>query len=187
MDTKILLTVLSFILILITFLKLCISNNIDDISTLPIIIFMVIISILLIKLKNNKIEFFSHSLASINDKGMSKSYSNRNLVKNRKNNQKWRKPYENKELLINKKIYTPQGLSLSINKNDTIDGPIADYSAPSINGKDDNNISKFLFKYNQCSPHCCPSTYTCDKGCICTTEKQRDFISSRGKINKKKI
>ena len=34
----------------------------------------------------------------------------------------------------------------------------------------------FMFAYNQCRPECCPSTYSCDKGCVCTTEQQRKFI-----------
>ena len=38
----------------------------------------------------------------------------------------------------------------------------------------------FLFKNNQCKPECCPGTYSCGSGCVCTTSKQRDFIASRG-------
>jgi hypothetical protein len=38
----------------------------------------------------------------------------------------------------------------------------------------------FLFKNNQCKPECCPSSYSCGSGCVCTTSKQRDFIASRG-------
>jgi len=40
--------------------------------------------------------------------------------------------------------------------------------------------SLFMFKNNQCKPECCPSSYTCSSGCVCTTAKQRDFIASRG-------
>ena len=38
----------------------------------------------------------------------------------------------------------------------------------------------FMFKNNQCKPECCPSSYTCSSGCVCTTAQQRDFIASRG-------
>ena len=38
----------------------------------------------------------------------------------------------------------------------------------------------FMFAYNQCRPECCPSTFSCDHGCVCTTEQQRNFINSRG-------
>lgn len=38
----------------------------------------------------------------------------------------------------------------------------------------------FIFKNNQCKPECCPSSYSCGGGCVCTTSKQRDYIASRG-------
>jgi len=38
----------------------------------------------------------------------------------------------------------------------------------------------FMFKNNQCKPECCPSSYTCSSGCVCTTAQQRDFIAIRG-------
>jgi hypothetical protein len=28
--------------------------------------------------------------------------------------------------------------------------------------------SLFMFKNNQCKPSCCPSSYTCDGGCVCS-------------------
>jgi hypothetical protein len=38
----------------------------------------------------------------------------------------------------------------------------------------------FIFKNNQCKPECCPSSFSCGSGCVCTTAKQREFINSRG-------
>jgi hypothetical protein len=38
----------------------------------------------------------------------------------------------------------------------------------------------FLFKNNQCKPECCPSSFSCGSGCVCTTPGQRDLIASRG-------
>lgn len=38
----------------------------------------------------------------------------------------------------------------------------------------------FIFKNNQCKPECCPASFSCGSGCVCTTAKQRDFIASRG-------
>jgi len=38
----------------------------------------------------------------------------------------------------------------------------------------------FMFKNNQCKPECCPASFSCGSGCVCTTAKQRDFIASRG-------
>lgn len=43
---------------------------------------------------------------------------------------------------------------------------------------DSDNL--FIFKNNQCKPECCPASYSCGSGCVCTTSKQRDFIASRG-------
>lgn len=51
---------------------------------------------------------------------------------------------------------------------------------PSVTGKKDDPKSMFLFTHNQCHPDCCPSTYSCDRGCVCTTEQQRNFVHTRG-------
>ena len=40
--------------------------------------------------------------------------------------------------------------------------------------------SLFMFKNNQCKPECCPSSYACDGGCVCTTPDQRNVIATRG-------
>ena len=52
----------------------------------------------------------------------------------------------------------------------------------SLNGPEfkPGNNSLFMFKNNQCKPECCPSSYTCDGGCVCTTPDQRQVIASRG-------
>ena len=38
----------------------------------------------------------------------------------------------------------------------------------------------FMFKDNQCKPECCPSSFSCDGGCVCTSPEQRDMINGRG-------
>jgi hypothetical protein len=40
--------------------------------------------------------------------------------------------------------------------------------------------SLFMFKNNQCKPECCPSSYACDGGCVCTSPEQRQVIATRG-------
>jgi hypothetical protein len=40
--------------------------------------------------------------------------------------------------------------------------------------------SLFMFKNNQCKPECCPSSYACNGGCVCTSPDQRQVIASRG-------
>jgi len=37
----------------------------------------------------------------------------------------------------------------------------------------DKKDHMFLFKDNMCSPSCCPSTYSCNGGCVCTTEQEQ--------------
>ena len=77
-----------------------------------------------------------------------------------------------------KNLYTLQG------HNSPLKPVIADYSSlygPSIDGEDDSPNKLFIFSNNLSSPACCPSTFTTSTGCICTSKKQRDFITSRGK------
>ena len=40
--------------------------------------------------------------------------------------------------------------------------------------------SLFMFKNNQCKPECCPSSYSCGGGCVCTTPDQRQMLATRG-------
>jgi len=40
--------------------------------------------------------------------------------------------------------------------------------------------SLFMFKNNQCKPECCPASYSCDGGCVCTSPDQRSVIAHRG-------
>ena len=51
--------------------------------------------------------------------------------------------------------------------------PLTDYLA---NDQDD---TMFLFKDNLCTPACCPSTYSCNGGCVCTTEQQKKIGRQR--------
>ena len=51
---------------------------------------------------------------------------------------------------------------------------------PTVDGKRGSPRSMFMFAYNQCHPECCPSTYSCDRGCVCTTPRQRRWLARRG-------
>jgi hypothetical protein len=53
-------------------------------------------------------------------------------------------------------------------------------TGPHLDGTNDTSESLFMFAKNKCSPGCCPSSFSCDSGCICTTDKQREFISRGG-------
>lgn len=51
---------------------------------------------------------------------------------------------------------------------------------PTVDGQNGSARHMFMFAKNQCHPECCPGTYSCDKGCICTTEQQEKMLQSRG-------
>jgi hypothetical protein len=55
-------------------------------------------------------------------------------------------------------------------------------TGPHLDGTPDTSESLFMFANNKCSPSCCPSTYSCDGGCVCTTENQRKLIDHGGVI-----
>ena len=53
-------------------------------------------------------------------------------------------------------------------------------SLPTVDGATTGPKSMFMMAFNKCDPSCCPSTYTCGGGCVCMTDKQKDFIGKRG-------
>ena len=53
-------------------------------------------------------------------------------------------------------------------------------TGPYLDGTNNTSQSLFMFAKNKCKPECCPASYSCDGGCVCTTEKQREFISRGG-------
>ena len=57
--------------------------------------------------------------------------------------------------------------------------------APTVDGQEGSPQSLFMFAYNQSSPACCPSTYSTDLGCVCTTPEQRRWIENGGISNSK--
>lgn len=94
----------------------------------------------------------------------------------------WRHEPSNLPLLNPNQVYTPQGTPTNLDpKNNASNG--YNSTGPSVDGLDKSPKSLFTFSYNQCRPECCPSTYSCDRGCICTNEQQRKFINQRGIVN----
>lgn len=49
-----------------------------------------------------------------------------------------------------------------------------------IDGKKGSPQMMSMFAYNRSSPECCPSTFSSDRGCVCMSQEQRDFINRRG-------
>lgn len=53
---------------------------------------------------------------------------------------------------------------------------------PSVDGTPNSPKSRFMFAYNQCKPECCPGTYSCNGGCVCTNKNQVDYLNKRGSM-----
>ena len=94
----------------------------------------------------------------------------------------WRHPPSNLPLLDPNKVYTPQGTPVNLNKSENKTIGYQQFGPP-VDDKPNSPKSLFTFALNQCRPECCPSTYSCDRGCICTNESQRRLINKRGMIS----
>ena len=168
------------------------NNNKKSINIFIIVIFFLLIFFLLnnyfkINLKNylnnlNKIlfekdmnimqeQFLDLQPADISYK--MGEYDNNHLL-NSQNEDIWRNHPDkslNEELL-----FTPQGTPVS--PSPTISDMNQD--GPFVDGVPTSQKSMFIFSQNKSSLDCCPSTYSTDTGCVCTTKKQRDFLAARG-------
>ena len=82
-----------------------------------------------------------------------------------------------------KTVYQPMGPFDGV-KLETGNGSEWRYTKPNepLNGPEVEMgpDSLFMFKNNQCKPECCPSSFACDGGCVCTTPDQRQVIATRG-------
>ena len=56
----------------------------------------------------------------------------------------------------------------------------SDLSGPTVDGDPNSPQRLFMFANNTASLNCCPSTFSTDRGCVCSTEKQDDLIRRRG-------
>ena len=73
-------------------------------------------------------------------------------------------PKPNKNTLLDKSIYTPQGQQLPLNPK---------LSKPS------KQKQMFMFANNRCSPDCCPEIYSSSCGCVCKTQDQINLIQGK--------
>lgn len=59
--------------------------------------------------------------------------------------------------------------------------PMYDQHMPSVDGDIASKKSLYMFSNTECKPECCAhSSYSCDRGCMCMTQKQKDWINVRG-------
>jgi hypothetical protein len=60
-----------------------------------------------------------------------------------------------------------------------------DEMKPSVDGSKDGPKSLFMFAYNKVSPECClgnnSSGYSTNGGCVCITDKQKQYFSENSK------
>ena len=96
------------------------------------------------------------------------------------NSEQWRHSPSNVPLVSNSNLYTVQGHDSPLKP--VISDP-SSLSGPSLDGTPDQPNKMFMFANNQSSPSCCPSTFSTSNGCVCTTDKQMDFIAARGYNN----
>jgi len=98
--------------------------------------------------------------------GVIGSYDNI-LLKTTCNQGGWKAEPCNPPLLKNK-LFVPQGTPLPL-KSEMVFSEIPD-------------DSMFIFSRSYSSPDCCPSTFSTDRGCVCTSPNMRKYIGEmRGK------
>ncbi len=145
-----------------------------------ILIIIICIGILPSLYKNNIEESFSNSSEELR---YLQNINNRpnfdGLILKPEGGSCWRHPPSNLPLMKPNNVYTPQGTPINLRpKNDSPVG--SNPLGPHVDDTPNSPRSLFTFAFNQCRPECCPSTYSCDHGCICTNESQRRLINKRG-------
>ena len=91
----------------------------------------------------------------------------------------WRNPNQQEKLYEN--IVVSQGHQLPLESSIATDPTI---NGPTLDGTKNTSNSMFMFSKNQCKPECCPSTYSCSGGCVCTTKEQRRYVGETRGNNK---
>ena len=93
------------------------------------------------------------------------------------NEECWMKSPDNTALVPNDGLYS------YLSSQGPIKMKLSDQAAligPPVDGVKGSPEKMFMLANNVSSPQCCPSTFSTSTGCVCTTDKQRDFVASRG-------
>jgi hypothetical protein len=96
------------------------------------------------------------------------------------NSDAWRHSPANVPLVNDKNLYTIMGHDSALKP--VLSDP-SSLSGPPIDGDPNSPNKMFMFANNQSSPMCCPSTFSTSTGCVCTTDKQMDYVAARGNNN----
>jgi hypothetical protein len=102
------------------------------------------------------------------------SYTNQTGEGEANRQHKWRHAPSNLPLVKDTYITSPVGEDILLT-----DDLLSAYY-PSVDGEKGSQQRMFMFAQNQVRPECCPATYSSDRGCVCTTEAQRNFVAGRG-------
>ena len=91
----------------------------------------------------------------------------------------------NNDLLDPKELQFMQGINIPLKYEPTATD-ISDPVKPPVDGTKDAPRSMHMFSFNKCAPECCiDSPYSCDRGCVCMTNNQYDYLDGRGKNHSK--
>ena len=196
-----------FVIIVITLTLSCVcsifNNKLDYMDNSGKVMLLSIL-ILFVLSRKVKVEDFMDFQSLNQENKIMGDYDNIDILKINKDNKDvkncgWRKAPCNVPLVDEARFY-PAGACVNLPQDEILsclqeeqDNPalkqcgkplsddINSHLLPPVDGDPKSRRKMFMFSYNKCSPECCPSTYSCDRGCICTTEQQRKFINTRGK------
>jgi len=127
------------------------------------------------KMKKEKYRMGPYSGLTVNNDGKYNLYNPKKEKEGKSEKCDWRKRPCNVALHTEMGFVTPTGIEQRY-----VEDKAHTQTMPYIDGKKGSRQSMFMFTHNQSHPDCCPSTYSTDKGCVCTTKQQRDFINKRG-------
>jgi len=165
------------IILLYIYLMVC---KIEDNTNLQIMLTVLFLIVLMYNKKNKVIEFYTNNDLSnkpifpgfISDD----KHNYNNLCLETGNPEEWAHSPTNIPLISNDALYTIQGTESPYYEYKTDN---SDLPGPPVDGESGPN-NMFMFSNNIVSPNCCPSMYTTSDGCVCTTDKQREFVNTRG-------
>jgi hypothetical protein len=78
------------------------------------------------------------------------------------------------------KVMTIQGFSVPSAKDKMWSGYVEDPNLATVDGTATGPRAMASMAFNKSSPECCPSPYTTDRGCVCLTDEQKNWLGSRG-------
>ena len=82
--------------------------------------------------------------------------------------------------LSDKREYIPQGHDLPLKPIMSREERLKNVKPPFVDGIEGSKRSMVMLDKNVVSLQCCPSTWSTDRGCVCMSKEQKDFVNKRG-------